>query len=565
MTTRVTLRNFQSFDEKGAGVGDVKRINVLVGPNNVGKSKILRAIDRTINDHSSSLIAEAASQYSVVCERPLSEQELKRAFPPNTGNHAFGGDNWEGFGKWLFDSTIVAEFGASKGLTIKAVTPKLGTQLKHLTQHAALQYAQDRVVQAVNADTFEKFSSPVHYIAAERDVKAEPETANDKIGPDGTGVTNLLRMLTRTVGKEKHRVEHDLLLDLNEILWPDHEFKRIDILQHPDRKTWEIFLEEKGKGLVPLSQCGSGLRTLIHLLTHTNIISSRSSGKIRKGTFLFEELENCLHPHVQRNLFAYLDEVIASPARVFLTTHSSICLDYFQGHDDVVLTHVHQENGKTRSRTVEAFRDHCGVLDRMGSRASDALQSNAVVWVEGPSDRTFLKHWFSLCGATLREGRDYSIMFYGGDLLAHLTANPEQELEEYVRLLRINRNSAIIMDSDKTYRSESIRETKRRVRDEADKHGCFAWITKGKEIENYIAAAFFDRHFDKLPAIDRYENPWKKLQGKRPHGMERALNTKVEFAEFVSRNSTEADFHLDWKEQTLALLQFIKVANGLND
>lgn len=37
------LSNFQSFDDDGAGINTVKRINIVIGPNNSGKSKILRA------------------------------------------------------------------------------------------------------------------------------------------------------------------------------------------------------------------------------------------------------------------------------------------------------------------------------------------------------------------------------------------------------------------------------------------------------------------------------------------------------------------------------------------
>src|SRR5262249_17900879 len=160
------------------------------------------------------------------------------------------------------------------------------------------------------------------------------------------------------------------------------------------------------------------------------------------------------------------------PAKLFMTTHSPICLDFFQGHSDAALTHVYQENGVTKSNPIEAFQDRSGVLDRMGARASDALQSNSVIWVEGPSDRILLKAWFKLCGAgDLREGIDYCIMLYGGDLLAHLTMNETvavdeaSEVAEYIRLLRINRNSAIIIDSDKRRANESIRATKQRIKD----------------------------------------------------------------------------------------------------
>ncbi|WP_175475281.1 hypothetical protein [Butyrivibrio sp. ob235] len=44
------------------------------------------------------------------------------------------------------------------------------------------------------------------------------------------------------------------------------------------------------------------------------------------------------------------------------------------------------------------------------------------------------------------------------------------------------------MDSDKRTTQAHINKTKKRVRDEFKKAGLYCWITKGKEIENYLPA-----------------------------------------------------------------------------
>ncbi|SHU60945.1 Uncharacterised protein [Mycobacteroides abscessus subsp. bolletii] len=51
----------------------------------------------------------------------------------------------------------------------------------------------------------------------------------------------------------------------------------------------------------------------------------------------------------------------------------------------------------------------------LGYRPSDLLQANYVVWVEGPSDRTYIRRWLQIANPDLQEGIDYSIMFYGVD------------------------------------------------------------------------------------------------------------------------------------------------------
>jgi hypothetical protein len=113
------------------------------------------------------------------------------------------------------------------------------------------------------------------------------------------------------------------------------------------------------------------------------------------------------------------------------------------------------------------------------------VQSNAVIWVEGPSDRIYLKHWLQIVDPSLIEGIHYSIMFYGGRLLSHLSADDE-EVTDFIQLRALNRHICIVMDSDKSGPRAQVNDTKRRLQDEFEKHGGVAWLTKGREIENYI-------------------------------------------------------------------------------
>lgn len=564
MSISIWLKDFQSFDTAGAGLDRMGRINVIVGPNNAGKSKLLRAVDRTVRQPSEgALIGEAGQPYTIDVRRVLTESELKSVFNPGAyGGTIPGRNHWEEFGKFAIGTQATIRYDTSNDTRVVQVYPTYNNGPSYGGEENCLKIVTT-TVSSLRPGWSPLLSLPVYYMSAERDVVPETQGLRDAVQPDGSGVTSLIQQALLDSTKSAEPVEHWLLADLNRIMAPDHHFTRI-LTRFRSSNQWEIFLEEEGKGLVPLSQCGSGLKTVLHLLAYTNLSAHRRGEKISAGTFLLEELENCLHPHVQRNLFAYLDDVLVLPARAFLTTHSSVCLDYFQGHDDAILTHVYQENRKTRSRVVEAFQDRCGALDRMGSRASDALQCNSVIWVEGPSDRILLKKWFDLCDADVREGAHFAIMLYGGDLLAHLTmGSEEEEIAEYIRLLRINRNSAIIIDSDKTHQAAPLRETKKRVKEEAERERRFVWITKGKEIENYVAPGFFARTIEDAPVIGQYEPPWPKIGGTRATGSSRAFHTKVEFAEFVAQKATTADFQFDWKDRTDELIAFIRKANGI--
>jgi hypothetical protein len=119
------------------------------------------------------------------------------------------------------------------------------------------------------------------------------------------------------------------------------------------------------------------------------------------------------------------------------------------------------------------------------------MQANFVIWVEGPSDCIYICHWQSLMAPEVSEGIDYSVMFYGGRLLSHLSMerNDDAELstDEFVKLLRINQHSDIVIDSDKDSKRSEINATKRRSAEEYQRQGVLCLVTKGREIENYLA------------------------------------------------------------------------------
>jgi putative ATP-dependent endonuclease of OLD family len=75
-------------------------------------------------------------------------------------------------------------------------------------------------------------------------------------------------------------------------------------------------------------------------------------------------------------------------------------------------------------------------LEDLGYHASDLLQSNGVIWVEGPTDRLYLLKWLELTGLKAKEDLDFTIMFYGGRLLSHLSFGPDLT-KELIPLLRV--------------------------------------------------------------------------------------------------------------------------------
>lgn len=318
---------------------------------------------------------------------------------------------------------------------------------------------------------------------------------------DGKGATNLIRKFLLSYDRPTEIVEHTLLSQLNDILAPDLTISRI-LCKELENNIWEVFLEEPVKGQIALSQSGSGLKTLILVLVLLRLVPREMNKPLDHFVFAFEELENNLHPAMLRRLLNFLYRVATTEGCVFaLTTHSNVEIDFFSTKPETQIIHVVHDGKSAVTRTVLDYQDCQEILNDLGIRASDLLQSNGVLWVEGPSDRFYLNKWIELWSdGELQEGLHYQCVFYGGRLLSHLSGDmPDPGLDcdpDWIKILWVNRNSAILIDSDKAAQSSRINATKKRIIREFESRDSIAWITKGREIENYLPVDMLESLFN---------------------------------------------------------------------
>ena len=131
------------------------------------------------------------------------------------------------------------------------------------------------------------------------------------VDSNGNGITTIISNYLNKNEYEEDLVRHTLLDKLNEIMGDDANFTEIvtQQIKYNESTKWEIFLREEDKGRIALSESGSGLKTILMVLVYTILIPDVERKKISDYIFMFEELENNLHPSLQRRLLKYIEDL----------------------------------------------------------------------------------------------------------------------------------------------------------------------------------------------------------------------------------------------------------------
>lgn len=420
----------------------------------------------------------------------------------------------------------------------------------------------------------------VHLIPAIRQIGKKGSLFESEY--DGTGIIDrLARLQNPDVHSQADRKKFEEItafvrsvLDRNDAKI-EIPYERDTILLHMDNKV------------LPLDSLGTGVHEVV-ILAAATILSDT--------VLCIEEPELHLNPILQRKLMRYLSERTSN--QYFITTHSPSIMDTVGAE----VYHIVYEKGASRVYRASSDDDKSSVCEDLGYHPSDLLQANCVIWVEGPSDRIYLNYWLHHHDSNLIEGIHYSIMFYGGRLLSHLSYSDfesESWIKDFISLRRLNRRGMVLIDSDRTSEQAEINKTKQRICEEFEQDG-YAWVTNGREIENYIpkeqlAEAIKITHPKSEPSTSfgKYDNCLKmkarntdslgntdknsqaddrnitrvstrnyKLKQPSVEQNKESQADKVKVAKYVTENYPTPDFQqLDLEERILEVIKYIKESN----
>lgn len=580
----LAFHGYRSFGEALQRLGPFSKMNLFIGPNNSGKSSVLNIV----------------KMFPDVI-RAITATKLQMPYEPQDIHRKFGSN------RHIFESGERFKFGVALRRDSERFA-EVVDRYPHL-RDPQIRMVFDRVVSALTNENllwieYESDNAGTGHCSVSfaegiwrQDIASEAEwlslaRATSTANTQGLQVIPAIQLFLHTISPVTIRYPESVKTGaVRQLMAGDRNFAGGGILnqlllrQSPGdtdfdlREEWKLInkfvsdvlgqnarlqVTADGKTLnvefdgrpLRLSNLGTGYEQVIIIAAETTL----SKDKI----YCLEEPECNLHPHLQKHLMRYLIENTQN--QYFISTHSAHIIDT----PGAEIFHLRLKDKESFAERVTTDVQKSAVCAHLGYRASDLLQSNCVIWVEGPSDVIYLRHWLGAADPTLREGIHYTLMYYGGSNFGHLTGDDRDvnsetlNHEDFISLRRLNRWIGIVMDSDRNVSEEPLNSpVKERLIEEFNEGPGFAWVTAGREVENYISMDSLNTALKALHprcqgsiANSPFDRAWHYLG---QHGTEQEAD-KVLLAREIAKSPANLDV-LDLRERLLSVVNFIRAAN----
>ncbi|PZO40803.1 MAG: hypothetical protein DCF19_10855 [Pseudanabaena frigida] len=235
----------------------------------------------------------------------------------------------------------------------------------------------------------------------------------------------------------------------------------------------------------PIYQLGDGLQNLI--ICTFNIFTEKE-----RCLFFIEEPDMFMHPSLQRSFLEVLSEY--DQHQYFITSHSNHFLDMTIDFDNISVFHFskHEDTQPQFHIRPSSPRDRQILLD-LGVRNSSVFITNATIWVEGKTDRLYLKAYMKkyideLKNSDhekhselikLKEDYHYSFVEYQGANLTHWSFDPDEKETKEIKASYVCAHAFLIADGDVATKGD-------RKQVYTDMLGDRFYLLEVKEIENLI-------------------------------------------------------------------------------
>ncbi|EOX4841967.1 AAA family ATPase [Vibrio sp. Vb1166] len=313
-----------------------------------------------------------------------------------------------------------------------------------------------------------------------------------------------------------------------------------DIALVPRIDTDVVYFKEGDKEERPIYDLGDGIQSII-MLTYPIFMATKPT------MFFIEEPELYLHAGLQRTLV----ETYANHKEhmFYITTHSNHFLDIAQERDDVSIQKVRQnEDGETEVTPAAEFEE---LLTELGVRASSVLLANCSIWVEGITDKLYLRTYLNKYIEELREkgyeqkanqlssyheNLHFVFTEYQGSNITHWYFG-ESNSGEHINSTparKLNHKILLIADADIDGKGDRVEMLKQ---DLGDSFILLDW----KEIENYIPQEIIiktaEARWNTFNGIGESTNSFQNIPKNRFEKKDEGIGTILE--RFVQKKSLQ--------------------------
>ena len=271
-----------------------------------------------------------------------------------------------------------------------------------------------------------------------------------------TGIESYSKIKSFLLGNLNQR---KLVSEYEEYL-SENFFEWKDVTLIPSESSGLITIKIGDEKERPIHELGDGLQSIIIL---TLPLFLNKGGNL---LIFIEEPEKLLHPGLQRKLIGtFLKQEGFENYQYFITTHSNHFLDItldFPGISIYTLKKEldDQDNAEKEPKfSIENLsQGDVSALEILGVRNSSVFLSNCTIWVEGITDRLYFRHYLKLYMEYLKENEDtftefkedfhYSFVEYGGGNITHWSFLNEEDGEETINVERLCGRLFLISDRD---------------------------------------------------------------------------------------------------------------------
>lgn len=482
---------------------NLKKLNLIIGANNTGKSRILRTLFSA--DHESLSISmipesEVRSNIASVLDFVNIDKDLPQIKGVNFIN-VFDGNldsvpaiqrNKSSIKK------IASDLASGTYYTGGAESHNYGRFVSHVG-HAKEKYINYLSELANGISIPDRYYIPI--LRGLRPLNDSVDlygvrTIKDYFGKlsniDPTIITgfNLYKLLSQfLLGQPKERKK---IREYEKIMGNEF-FGGLDITLIPEYQKDTISVKIGDEEQFPIYDLGDGLQQII-IITSAAFLNDKSS------IYFIEEPENSLHPGLLRKLATFL--LNHTPHQYLVTTHSNHLLDLAEMRDDVLIQRVSKDVSQPTPFFIRECSKDRDILVDLGVHPSSVYLANATIWVEGITDRFYIQEYMRKYLISLPEGEKsnkykgymenyhYAFVEYQGGNLGHWNFDNSST---GLSATKVCASIFLIADGDIKNKQSRFEALKKNLEDNF-------YLLPGKEIENtlpeqvvkHVAQALFD-------------------------------------------------------------------------